>query len=247
MLRYAQYLLLSGLCWLATACALPSASLLAPDHTPVAAGTTYTLTELSFSGNGETFLTTLDKTAESASERRFVEVTDSVGNRWQGELLTLSEGDTLFLQQPQQGGLTAVRIDGPSGMTPAAVIDLLPQAAAKPLASPHPDIRFVRAVQDDAAWRFDVTLAYPDTGWEDYADGWHVATPDGAVLESRRLLHPHENEQPFTRSLTDVKIPADVTEILIRSHDLRSGYSPDTLTIPLDTNVETERYAVVRE
>ncbi|MEZ4582876.1 MAG: hypothetical protein R3A10_14775 [Caldilineaceae bacterium] len=42
-----------------------------------------------------------------------------------------------------------------------------------------------------------MTLAYPDTGWDDYADGWHVATPAGEILGTR--LHPHVNEQPFTQ------------------------------------------------
>jgi hypothetical protein len=30
--------------------------------------------------------------------------------------------------------------------------------------------------------RFDVTLTHPDTGWDDYADGWRVEDADGTVL-----------------------------------------------------------------
>ncbi|MCB1337642.1 MAG: hypothetical protein KDK10_09380 [Maritimibacter sp.] len=54
-----------------------------------------------------------------------------------------------------------------------------------------------------------VTIAHPDTGWDHYADGWEVVTADGTVFGLRELLHPHETEQPFTRSLTlDAPLPA---------------------------------------
>ncbi|MBN2503631.1 MAG: hypothetical protein JXB38_22840, partial [Anaerolineales bacterium] len=70
------------------------------------------------------------------------------------------------------------------------------------------DVLFVRATQAaDGTWSFAVTVEHPDSGWEDYADGWDVVLPDGTVVKpdpdspfTRLLLHPHENEQPFTRS-----------------------------------------------
>jgi len=45
-----------------------------------------------------------------------------------------------------------------------------------------------------------VTVSHPDSGWDHYADIWRVYGPDGAELAERVLLHPHETEQPFTRS-----------------------------------------------
>ncbi len=206
----------------------------------------YQVTELAFEGNGNTFLATIEDAAGGEDLNRYVEVRDANGNLWQGELLSSQGESSLFLQQAQGGGTSAVRIDGPAELDPLSVAERLPEMAAEPLTSPHPEIRFVRITQDGETWRFDVTLAYPDTGWQDYADGWHVATPDGTILGTRVLLHPHENEQPFTRSLSGVIIPADVTEILIRSHDLLSGYSPDTLAIPLSENIVTDRYEVTR-
>ena len=68
----------------------------------------------------------------------------------------------------------------------------------------------------DGTWRFDVTLAHPDTGWEHYADGWLVVAPDGTVLGERELLHPHVNEQPFTRSLSGVAIPEGIAEVQVQ-------------------------------
>lgn len=46
-----------------------------------------------------------------------------------------------------------------------------------------------------------VTLSHPDTGWDHYVDGWRVEREDGTIVGTRELLHPHVDEQPFTRSL----------------------------------------------
>ena len=71
----------------------------------------------------------------------------------------------------------------------------------------------------DNTYRFDVTLRHGDQGWKHYADNWEVLTVNGAVLGKRVLLHPHVNEQPFTRSLGGVRIPQGIKEVIIRGHD----------------------------
>ncbi len=94
------------------------------------------------------------------------------------------------------------------------------------------DVLFVRAVQTaDETWTFNVTVFHPDTGWEDYADGWDVVLPDGTVVKpdpdvafTRLLLHPHEQEQPFTRSQSNIHIPTAVTLVRVRAHDLVDGF-----------------------
>lgn len=73
--------------------------------------------------------------------------------------------------------------------------------------------------QGDGQFRFDVTVRHADEGWDHYADRWDVVGPEGEVLGSRELAHPHVNEQPFTRSLTGVAIPDDVVEVTLRAHD----------------------------
>ena len=50
--------------------------------------------------------------------------------------------------------------------------------------------------------RLSVTLKHDDSGWEHYADLWQVVSESGQVLGTRTLLHPHVEEQPFTRDLT---------------------------------------------
>ena len=103
------------------------------------------------------------------------------------------------------------------------------------------DVIFVRAVQTaPGTWTFDVTVAHPDTGWDDYADGWDVVLPDGTVVKpnpddpfTRLLLHPHETEQPFTRSQSGIVIPADVTQVTVRAHDLVDGWGGRVVVVDL--------------
>lgn len=83
------------------------------------------------------------------------------------------------------------------------------------------------------SYRFDVTLRHDDEGWDHYADRWDVVAPDGTVLGSRTLYHPHVNEQPFTRSLGGVTIPEGVSEVTIRAHDKVHGEGGRTKTVPV--------------
>ncbi len=91
----------------------------------------------------------------------------------------------------------------------------------------------VRAVESAGTWRFDVSLRHKDSGWDHYADGWEVLAPDGASLGMRVLLHPHVNEQPFTRSLSGVVIPEGITEVVIRARDNVDGWSAKTYPFTL--------------
>jgi len=50
------------------------------------------------------------------------------------------------------------------------------------------------------------------------SNGDFRVAPDGTVLGSRVLAHPHDNEQPFTRSLT-LSIPANIKTVTIRAND----------------------------
>lgn len=113
------------------------------------------------------------------------------------------------------------------------------QPAQTETADAHVD--FVRAVQsNNGSWTFHVTVSHPDTGWEDYADGWDVLTPDGQILKqnesdtfTRLLLHPHETEQPFTRSQSNLIIPDGVTQLTVRAHDLVNGFGGNEVIVDL--------------
>ena len=87
--------------------------------------------------------------------------------------------------------------------------------------------------QSDGKWRFSVTLLHDDEGWDHYANRWDVVGPDGTVYGERILAHPHENEQPFTRSLSGVAIPDGVTTVTIRGNDSVHGLGGKELVIDL--------------
>lgn len=115
------------------------------------------------------------------------------------------------------------------------------------------DVIFVKAVLEaNDTWTFHVTVAHPDTGWEDYADGWDVVLPDGTVVKpnpddpfTRLLLHPHETEQPFTRSQSNIEIPPDATVVTVRAHDLVAGWGGQEIMVDL-TQAEGQGFEVVR-
>lgn len=113
---------------------------------------------------------------------------------------------------------------------PALVVQLL----AGPAVAGEADVVAAEAAQEsDGTWRFRVTVRHGDEGWDHYADRWQVETPDGRVLGTRVLLHPHEHEQPFTRALGGVVIPPEVDTVLIRAHDSVHGDGGAAVTVQL--------------
>lgn len=132
-----------------------------------------------------------------------------------------------------------------------------PESSPRPSPEQEPatyaDVLFVSARQEsDGTWTFSVTVQHEDTGWEHYADGWDVLLPDGSIVKpdpsspfTRLLLHPHVDEQPFTRSQRGIVIPPEVTQVTVRAHDLLHGYGGRTVIVDL-TRSSGEDYEVKR-
>ena len=103
------------------------------------------------------------------------------------------------------------------------------------------DVTFVQATMSEGGfWAFQVTVSHPDTGWEDYADGWDVVLPGGTVLKvtsgdpfTRLLLHPHVSEQPFTRSQSRLRIPAGIETVTVRAHESVYGFGGREIAVNL--------------
>lgn len=86
-----------------------------------------------------------------------------------------------------------------------------------PLYAEAPRIIAATAEQSGMGWRIEVTVLHPDQGWDHFVDEWQVLDAAGNLLGTRKLQHPHVNEQPFTRSLPSVMIPDGTQQIIIRA------------------------------
>lgn len=95
------------------------------------------------------------------------------------------------------------------------------------------------------AWEVSVTLRHDDRGWAHYADAWRVVSEEGRALGTRTLYHPHDDEQPFTRSLGGLVIPADLREVYVEAHDNVHGWSRQRVRVDL-SRTSGERYRVRR-
>lgn len=82
-------------------------------------------------------------------------------------------------------------------------------------------------------FRFDVSVRHGDEGWEHFANLWQVVGPAGAVLGTRVLVHPHDTEQPFTRSLGGVAIPGEIKTVVIRARDSVHDFGGKELSVDL--------------
>jgi len=137
----------------------------------------------------------------------------------------------------------------PPTATPMPAVTEAPTAEEGPAAEEAvtlADVLFVRArLQPGDTWTFDVTVQHEDTGWEHYADLWEVLPPDGQVLATRVLTHPHVDEQPFTRSQSGIVIPEGVTQVRVRAHDLVHGYGGREVVVDLAV-AQGQDFEVVR-
>lgn len=85
----------------------------------------------------------------------------------------------------------------------------------------------------NGSWTVSATVESADTGWDKYADAWQVRGPGGELLGERVLAHPHENEQPFTRSLNGVAIPEGVDSVTVAARDSVLGFCGDVFTLEI--------------
>ncbi len=85
----------------------------------------------------------------------------------------------------------------------------------------------------DGTYAISARIAHKDEGWAHYADKFEVLAPDGTILGTRTLFHPHVEEQPFTRSLARVEVPIGVTQVVVRAYDTVHGAGSRTFTLDL--------------
>lgn len=83
----------------------------------------------------------------------------------------------------------------------------------------------------DGTYTLRVEVEHADDGWDHYADAWQVLAPDGTVLATRVLAHPHVNEQPFVRSKSGIEIPEGIETVTLRARDLVHGFGGGELVV----------------
>jgi len=153
---------------------------------------------------------------------------------------------------------TLIVIDTPPTIAAVATTEpvptaVLPTATSETTNAANADVVYVKVVETAVStWTFAVSVDHPDTGWEDYADGWDVLLPDGTVLKptadspfTRLLAHPHVGQRPFTRSQSNIAIPVDVTMVTVRAHDLVDGFGGQEVVVEL-TAVSNDKFEVER-
>ncbi len=78
--------------------------------------------------------------------------------------------------------------------------------------------------KSDGSWCIATSVEHNDQGWDHYADGWQVIDLDGNEMAFRLLGHPHDNEQPFTRSQCNINIPSEISQVIVRAKCNKHGY-----------------------
>ncbi len=96
--------------------------------------------------------------------------------------------------------------------------------AQAPVVVAYADAIEVAVSGSPRAYQFAVTVSSPDTGCDQYADWWEVASEDGDELLYRRILtHSHVDEQPFERGGGPVVID-ESTVVVVRAHMSTGGF-----------------------
>ncbi|MGD8783139.1 MAG: hypothetical protein PVF28_06550 [Thioalkalispiraceae bacterium] len=110
------------------------------------------------------------------------------------------------------------------------------------------DVEIIKVMIEPSAhrWTFHVTLKHDDEGWKHYADGWRIVDGEGNELGFRKLWHPHENEQPFTRTLASVLVPKGKNIIYVEAHDKVHGWSKQRVRINMKED-KGNRYEIRRK
>jgi len=118
--------------------------------------------------------------------------------------------------------------------------------------NPNPDFAQVKSVRvvyrSNGRWDIHVSVLHNDEGWNHYADVWQVVdSASGEIIGERVLAHPHDNEQPFTRSLSGLEISEDIREVFIRSRCNLHGFEGKVISFEIPKNPVKGGFSIVLE
>ena len=101
----------------------------------------------------------------------------------------------------------------------------------------YAQVEYVSALRSsNGSWTFSVTVSHNDEGWYHYANLWEVVDPEtGDIFAERVLAHPHETEQPFTRSQSRIVFPEGQRFVEVRSKCNLHGFEGKTIVVDLES------------
>jgi hypothetical protein len=115
-----------------------------------------------------------------------------------------------------------------------AMVSMASAQSADPKNQKFPDVVDVRVhARGDNRFDFDATLSSPYDSPQRYADAFRVMGNGGVVYGERTLFHDHASEQPFTRDLYGVTIPAGIKTVVVQGRDQKYGYGGKTRQVAL--------------
>lgn len=93
---------------------------------------------------------------------------------------------------------------------------------------------------DENTYTVSATVRHNDMGWDNYADAFEVKG-DNVENGERILAHPHDNEQPFTRSQSGVVATGLV---FVEAKDNVEGLGGSTIHLDLNAFLEHEEISL---
>lgn len=115
-----------------------------------------------------------------------------------------------------------------------AVVNMATAQSAGQQLQKYPDVIDVRVhARSDNRFDFDATISSAYDTPQRYADAFRIMSPAGVQYGERTLFHDHASEQPFTRDLYGVSIPAGINTVVIQARDKQYGYGGKTLHVTL--------------
>lgn len=81
--------------------------------------------------------------------------------------------------------------------------------------------------------KFAVSVRHADAGWDHYANRYEILDLEGKVLATRILRHPHLEEQPFTRGISQVRIPWETGRVKVRAGDLVHDFGGEVIELSI--------------
>jgi len=98
----------------------------------------------------------------------------------------------------------------------------------------YPDVISVKVRHDTGViFDFDVTVSSPYDTPQRYADAFRVTDKNGRIFGEKKLIHDHEDEQPFMRDLYGVIIPQGVRTVVVQARDQKYGYGGGMVEVTL--------------